>query len=314
MNTKSKHSNRLQWLRYSIQGIFLVFIAQLVIRHAIVPEDTFLPSSEAYCPFGGIETLYTFFFSGGATIPHAHLSNLIILLAVIATAIIAKSAFCGWICPFGTIQEWLKNLGGKLGISPNNSLTKKLDKWDNYLQNIRYLVLIWILIGTYTTGQMVFRDYDPYASLLRITEIQLTAGFIILFIVLIASVIIERLWCRYLCPLGAIVSLFAKFSLINIRRNTSACYNCNICSKVCPSNIKVSGVNKVSKDSCISCLKCIDHCPEPNALELIMGSNNERKNNIQILARAFLKTISHLFLNDFIEEIKHGSAQTAVPA
>lgn len=275
--TGNKSSVTLKWLRYLIQSAFLLFIVQLVVKHSLFPEDVFVPSAEAYCPLGGIETLYRFLSTGGKTIPHTHLSNLVVLIALLATVLIAKTAFCGWICPFGTIQEWLRNMGKKLNIAPNGSLYKKLGRWDKYLPLLKYVILGWLLTGTAITGQMVFRDYDPYASLLKIAELEMNAGFIILVIVLIVSLVLERPWCRYFCPLGAVVSILGKLSIINIKRDAGTCSECSICSKNCPAGIDVARADKISSDRCFSCLTCLEKCPRPGALDLYLGGTATAK-------------------------------------
>ena len=62
-------------------------------------------SWEAYCPLGGLETLYKFITTGGSFVSHTHLSNVVVLVAALLTALLARNAFCGWVCPLGFIQD-----------------------------------------------------------------------------------------------------------------------------------------------------------------------------------------------------------------
>ena len=86
---------------------FTAFIALLVIQHGTLGENSALstPSAEAFCPFGGLETLYKYITTGGTFVAHTHLSNVALLVAVLAVALLLRSAFCGWICPLGFLQD-----------------------------------------------------------------------------------------------------------------------------------------------------------------------------------------------------------------
>jgi polyferredoxin len=79
----------------------------------------------------------------------------------------------------------------------------------------------------------------------------------VLFIILIF--VIERGWCRYFCPVGAILAPFNKISMLHISVNTKECIHCNICSDVCPMGIDVADMDR--DPECILCGKCISVCP-----------------------------------------------------
>ncbi|NTV64360.1 MAG: 4Fe-4S binding protein [Oscillochloris sp.] len=280
------HRPSIQTLRRLVQIAVVGFIAVVAWQHLMLGDASASP--EAFCPFGGLETLYSY-LSGGHTISHTHLSNLAIFLAVAVTAVVARGAFCGWICPFGSIQEWIHSLSrwlqrrippfGRAMRAINQRLhprTKRAayagptlgQRIDKILSYGRYLVLAWIIGATITYGYMVFRDYDPWSALLSIAEIQVTVGTYVLIVSLVASLFVERAWCRYACPLGATISLLGRFSPLRIERKESACPSCGLCTQRCPMGIDVARTDAVTDLRCISCLTCVDVCPRPEAIDL----------------------------------------------
>ena len=118
---------------------------------------------------------------------------------------------------------------------------------------------------------MVFRDYDPYAALLTIFEVSIGPAFIILLITVAASFFVERPWCRYACPLGAINGIVSQVSPIRLERNADLCTACGICTKSCPVDLPVATSQKITSPECIGCLECVEVCPRGGALELKVG-------------------------------------------
>ncbi len=273
---------KVQNVRHVIQLSFFAFIAFLVLQGIIIGEGgtTVVTSAEAYCPFGGVETLYKFITTGGRTINHTHLSNVVLLIATIASALIFRSAFCAWICPFGTLQEGIMALSAwlqrhvpllKKAVKALQANAQPLARLDGWLRYFKYVVLAWIVVATVSAGVMVFREYDPYATLLKITEVTLGPGLVILLITLVASFFVERPWCRYACPLAAINGIVSQVSPFRLERNESLCTSCSVCSTSCPVSLPVATSKKITSPECIGCLECVDVCPRGGALELKLG-------------------------------------------
>jgi polyferredoxin len=269
-------------MRRISQLAFALFILVVILQHTLAGEagTNITASAEAYCPFGGLETLYKYITSGGGFVPHTHLSNLVILIAVLDTAFLTRSAFCGWICPLGFIQDLVSRFSAFLqkrfpGIRRGMRNLKKrgafLDFLDRYLRLLKYFVLAWAIIGTAVYGVMVFRDYDPWSALINITEFSFTVGIVVLGITLVASFFVERPWCRYACPLGAASSLLGKFSPVYLKRETNACKVCKVCTTVCPMGLKVHTASSITSADCIGCLECVGACPRQGALEVRIG-------------------------------------------
>jgi polyferredoxin len=272
-----------QAFRRLVQLATALFIFYVTIVHMLVGERSgnVVASPEAYCPFGGLETLYKYITSGGSFVSHTHLSNLVIAVAVLVTAILLRSAFCGWICPLGFIQDMLHSFSAWLQkrFIPVRKFFRSLGKrgqkvWiflDKYLRFLKYGVLIWALTGTAIYGVMVFRDYDPWSALINIAEWTFTPGLVVLLLTLVGSLFVERPWCRYACPLGAISGLLGKLSPVYIKREAAACTSCKICTKACPMGLQVHSVTTITSVDCISCLECVGECPRQGAMEVKAG-------------------------------------------
>ena len=268
--------------RRLIQAGLLAFIAFIALRHALVGEGSgqTTASWEAYCPMGGLESLYKYVVSGGRFVPHVHVSNFVVLVAALVTALLARNAFCGWLCPFGFIQDMISSFSAfiqkrvpaiRRAVKTLKTRGARLAGLDRYLRLIKYGVLAWAVIGAAVYGFMVFRDYDPWAALWSLLELSLTAGTIVLAIVLAASLFVERPWCRYACPLGAATGLVGKLSPFYLKREAEACKMCAVCTTACPMGLPVHTATTIKNADCIGCLKCVSECPRQGALELKVG-------------------------------------------
>jgi len=260
----------------------LLFLVYIAVRHLLAGESGAVTTAswEAYCPFGGLETLYKYVASGGSFVSHVHLSNVVILVAALLTALIARNAFCGWLCPFGFIQDMVSSFSAfiqkrvpviRKGVRTLKTRGARLVVLDRYLRFLKYGVLAWAVIGAAVYGFMVFRDVDPWAALWNLLELTLGMGTVVLAIVLVASLFVERPWCRYACPLGAATGLVSKLSPFYLKRESEACKACAICTKACPMGLPVHTATTIKSVDCVGCLECVDVCPREGALELKLG-------------------------------------------
>ncbi|WBW99565.1 4Fe-4S binding protein [Oceanirhabdus sp. W0125-5] len=246
-------------IRGIIQSFFFILIAFITINKTLVESGRgfkFLSSASlhAICPFGGVVSIYEL-LTAGTLVKKIHESSFVLMIIVFLIAVAFGAIFCGWICPFGSIQEWVSKVGKKIFKGKhNNFIPSKIDK---YLRFLRYLVLVWVVYVTAVTGKIGFSDVDPYYSLFKFWtgEVAIT-GIVILIVILAASLFMERPWCKYLCPYGAVLGVFNLFRIFKIKRNPKTCISCTACDKVCPMNIKVSETKVVRNHQCISCMKC----------------------------------------------------------
>lgn len=265
-------ASRIRWTRHAVQAVLVAGIAWVVWSKAVGGAGT--PSGEAFCPFGGFETAWTW-LTTGTTVAHIHPANLVLAGVIIALALVGRGFFCGWLCPFGTIQEAIRGAGK--AVTRRSPVLRRTGRaihahtpwWprlDHLLRYFRYVVLAWAVVGAAITGVMVFREYDPWNALMSVAEFEISTAFVVLAIVLVASLFIERPFCRYACPLGAVQGLVGKASPIAIQRDASACIGCQLCNNACPMGIEVNASTRVTDAACIGCLECVAACPSSNAL------------------------------------------------
>ena len=263
-------------LRLVIQIFFFILIAAIAVNKSLAESGGSLPflstaSLHAICPFGGVVTVYQYVTTG--TLVHKiHESALVLMYIGFALALFVGPAFCGWACPLGSFQEWLGKPGKMIFRKRFNQFVPSgIDKWLRYL---RYLVLIWVLYVTAVSAQLVFADYDPYFALFYFWngEVALSA-LIILGFVIILSLFVERPFCKYACPYGAVLGIFNLLRIFKIKRSTEKCIDCKACDRSCPMNITVSTGKTVRDHQCISCLKCTSEykCPVPDTVEMTTG-------------------------------------------
>ncbi len=263
---------RMTWtqrLRHLCQLGFSAFILYSSVLHATAADEATTASIEALCPFGGLETLWKVISSGGQFISKTHLSNIVIGLGLLVGVFVAGGAFCGWVCPFGAVQDLINWIRSKLHIKEIQISTKH----DRFLRYGRYLILGMVVYQTISTVKLWFADWDPYRTLFGLGwlfEFNLAESwfaYAVVIVILVASLFVERAWCRYACPLGGAISLLGNFSLLRIRRSDASCKGCSVCQTPCPVKLPVATADTISSN-CIGCLACVQACPRPGALEL----------------------------------------------
>lgn len=257
-----------KYLRFGIQIIFFGLIARISIMHNITGTGL---SLHGICPFGGVVTFYNY-ITAGSFIKKIHFSSILIMYLILFLAIVAGPVFCGWVCPLGSLQEWIGKLGSKIfGKKHNHFVPVSIDKPLRYL---RIGVLIWVVYMTIQSAQLVFQTVDPYFALFNFWTGEVAVqALVVLSITLVGSLFIERPWCKYLCPYGAFLGFSNKFRIFKIRRNEKTCIHCHQCNNTCPMNINIEGKVVVTDLQCISCMKCTSlvDCPVDETVELKLG-------------------------------------------
>ncbi len=261
------------WYRSAVQSFFFVLVALISLNKVLEEAGMAIPflsqaSLHAICPFGGVVSIYKF-VTVGTLIQKIHESAFILMLIAFLLAIAFGPVICGWVCPFGTFQEWTGKIGRKIfGKKYNHYVPVKIDVYFRY---IRYIILAWVVYVTATTAKLMFQDIDPYFALFQFwsDEVSMTA-LIILGVTITLSLFVERPYCKYACPYGAVLGIFNLFRIFKVRRTPSSCIDCKACDQVCPMNISVSSGTAVLSHQCISCMKCTSEnaCPVAETVEL----------------------------------------------
>jgi polyferredoxin len=268
-------------LRIIIQILFFLLITLIAVNHTLAESGRGIPfvaeaSLHAVCPFGGVVSIYNL-LTAGTFVKKVHESSMVLMYIVFAATLLLGPIFCGWICPFGTFQEWISRIGRKIFKKKHNFFIPY--KYDKYLRFFRYIILFWVLFMTARSGQLFFAGIDPYYALFQFWTGEVAiSGIIILIVVTVLSLFVERPFCKYFCPYGAVLGLFNLFRIIPLKRNTKTCINCSKCDKSCPMNIPVSTSETVRNHQCITCYQCTSEdgdCPVPATLEFCTGAFKE---------------------------------------
>ncbi len=268
--------------RVAIQIIILIIVTVVATLHQKLGGGfEGAPTVHALCPFGYFESFYNV-ITGKSYILKTYWSNAVVAVASVGIVFIVGRIFCGWICALGTIQDIPKFFVKKKFIVP--------EKLDKVLSNLKYLVLIIIIFLTWKTAKLVIDPYDPFAAYTHIPAgfesllADYSIGFGSLVLMFIVSFFYERLFCKYLCPLGAIYAIVGKISPFKIKRNKSTCIDCKKCTNVCPAHIKVSELDEVKPVECYSCMKCVSTCPtKTNSLDTVLVTKKTSMKKLVII-------------------------------
>jgi Fe-S-cluster-containing hydrogenase component 2 len=251
--------------RVLIQASVVGLIVYLSYQHQYL--GTAAPI-DSYCPFGAIESIPSL-LAGEGLLRRVGTSNLVLMGAVGLVTLGLGASFCGWLCPFGAVQDWIGSLGKRL-------LGRQFEvpaSAHRYLKHLRWIVLALIVWMSYRYLDLWFAEYDPYRAFFHLT---VESGLALALIVgtVVGSLMVNRFWCVYACPLGAVVGLIGKIGLVKVRRQSS-CIDCGLCAAACPMRVPVDQVGAVSDQHCTMCTECVQVCPKPGALVISTGAKGE---------------------------------------
>lgn len=221
------------------------------------------PGALGSCPIGSLQAVI-------GTIKYNFSLYIVGIMALFG--IVFGRFICGWLCPFGLIQDLLNKIPSKK-INVNNRVNNVL-KYLKYVILALFVVILPVfLVNEFGISPPYFCQYIcPVGTLeggiplvLMNKSLRGSVGYLfqwklfILICVVISSIIIYRPFCRYICPLGAFYSLFNKISFYRYRVDRSKCVNCDSCTKKCKINIDV--YENPNSAECIRCGECVKICP-----------------------------------------------------
>jgi MauM/NapG family ferredoxin protein len=192
---------------------------------------------------------------------------LLVAVAMVVLTIVLGRVLCGWVCPLGTLQQ----LSSWVLSSRSRRESQRVNRYRRWFA-IKYYILAGLLVmavlGSIQTGlldplSLTARGLASGAWPLLPERSPVPGGWLaagLLLAIVIASRWIPRLFCRAFCPLGALLGVFARFSLFRIHRAGDACTSCDQCTFACQGGDEPLAEHRVGE--CLVCLNCTDTCSE----------------------------------------------------
>ena len=273
METKRKITQCIAALlcNLNLKGLFTGKLFRGVTKGFCVPglNCYSCPAATGSCPLGALQSTLT-------TINRK--VNLFVVGLIGLYSCLLGRWICGWLCPFGLLQELLY-------LIPTKKFKPSLKglRWVKYAILLIFVIAVPVLVmlgrgvgfpafckyicpqGTLQGTFLVAFD----AQLRDLIGVRFIGKWVLLAILLVASVFLFRPFCRVICPLGALYGLFNSIALVHIRLHPDKCSSCGACSTVCP--VGIDPVRSCNSAECIRCGKCIGAC-SGHALHLAVGT------------------------------------------
>jgi polyferredoxin len=247
------------WVRYFEQGGGVLYVSRPA-------------GAEGWLPIAGLMNLKYLLITG--RVPSIHPAAMFLFISFLLMSLLLKKAFCSWLCPVGTLSEYLWKIGKRTFGS-----NLRLPRWaDIPLRGLKYLLLGFFVfvIGAMSAEALGSFMNTPYGLVADVKMLNFfrdmgQTAVIVLALLVFGSVLVQNFWCRYLCPYGALMGLVSLLSPVKIRRDAEACLDCGKCAKVCPASLPVDRLIQIRSAECNACLMCIAACPQQNALQFALA-------------------------------------------
>ena len=253
MNRKNFLKNKkINWIKVVIQ----------ILSFALIPG---LFEGE----FAAVGNIVSCIYKGNISWESVKYSVWMLLATVPATVLVGKF-FCGFFCSFGAVQDLLWLGSHRLrALFPGKRNLKKADRifrFAKYAVLFYFIIFIWSGVTAVKTAGpwQVFGQYVSFGHWPGLKPL-LSVGGILLLVIFIGSLFVQRFFCRYFCPMGAIYSLISQASFLKIDKPRDGCGKCHLCTSKCPMGMDLTKKDRIAGGECISCQKCVSWCPKGNA-------------------------------------------------
>jgi polyferredoxin len=312
-------TDRSQALRRAFQAAFLalnVWIAVefiLFVRFYESRGSTVWaqrpPGVEGWLPIASLMNLKVWLLTG--EIPALHPAGMFLLIAFVSISFAFRKTFCSWLCPVGTISEWLWKLGRET-FGRNFQLPRAVDIPLRGLKYLFFGLFFYAVLHMPVEGIRAFLN-GPYGVVADVKMLNFFrylgfGGAAVVGALVLLSVFVRNFWCRYLCPYGALFGVVSLLSPSRIRREPDACIDCGKCAKACPSQLPVDKLVQIRSAECTACMECVAACPAEGALALSLT----RKRRVP--AWAVAAGIAVLFLGIYGWALRSGHWNTDLPS
>lgn len=312
-------SGRSFWIRSAVQVGFVIFSLCVCVQFGrfvqYVSGDSGIAAVrpagvEGYLPISSLMSLVHLIKSGSANTVRP--AGLVIFTLTLVLAFAVRRGFCSWVCPGGTVSEWVYKFGGKV-LGRNLRMPEWLD-W--IFMSGKYFLLGFFF---YHILRMPVRGLEAFigGDYNRIADVKMYLFFenvsmttVVVFIVLgVLSMLFKNFWCRYLCPYGALLGLFSWFSPVAVSRDQDKCVQCGKCSKVCPNSIAVDTKRRVISTECTACYSCVKACGKKKALRVGLGWG---RRSVSVVAYAVLTVGAFIFAAEISKAFGYWHTDTTV--
>jgi len=250
----------------SVLTLIFVFQARLVrsrIAHRLV-RNGFLLIVVVWLGWTAGVQLSTVHVINYVTAPFHHLDigfylaePLIVIIAgytLISVVLIGRGVFCGWLCPFGALQELLGQLSRTLGVpqwNPPVALEKRL-----WMGKYIAAAVVLLLVTTQIDASGAVLEIEPFKTAITSKFTRAWPYVIYAGALLAIGLFSERAYCRFLCPLGGLLAFLDRLHLLNLLKRRPECGNpCHLCERACPVRA-ISPTGKIHTSECFQCLDC----------------------------------------------------------
>jgi polyferredoxin len=167
-------------------------------------DKVYTPDFEAFCPFGGLQAAGSYITRGSLSCSMTSMQIMMGVMLLVGAFLFSK-LFCAYLCPLGTLSEWIGKLGDKLRVR----ITVP-ELADSTLRSLKYILLFVTFYFTLTSSELFCKKFDPYYAIASgfSADVVLLYALISIVGLIIGSMLFRFFWCRYLCPFGALTNIF----------------------------------------------------------------------------------------------------------